>query len=290
MIYSAGREVDGSGLAFISYNPPLDHERRCHLCLSAARLTKEHVPPEAAFNGERRLWERFNPHSKGIDPDSGAQRGPSQTVMDTWQGGFYVRTLCRDCNSRSGQGSAAEYVRFVRDLAEAPRLFTPGDDRRIVRVRADTLLVARQIAVMILAIQDLAYAQLHGSLRAFARGEIESTVPPFRVLAFLVPDDPAAGTVARAHGRVDGSGGSFAAMAGEISLFPFGFVFADELGSGYRPDELADITAWFSSTRRIDRESVWMSLPRRLTVLDSVHGALGNHRRGPQIDSMPSKR
>src|ERR1043166_3025110 len=197
----ATRQVDGSGLAFLYYNPPLEPEQQCHLCLHRARLTREHVPPESAFNGTRRIWERFNPRTKGIDTETGKLRGPAQTVLDTWQGGFYVRTLCGECNSRTGHVSARAYVEFVRHLAEAPRLFEPRAGLRTVRVRPDPLLVARQIAVMILAVENIEFARKENELRLFARGELESVTPPFRVFAFLVPDHPMAGTIVRSHGR-----------------------------------------------------------------------------------------
>lgn len=285
----ATREVDGSGLAFLYYNAPLEPEHHCHLCLHKARLTKEHVPPEAAFNGMRRIWERFNPHTKGID-DDGKLKGPPQTVADLWQGGFYVRTLCSECNSRTGHASAKAYVEFVRSLAEAPRLFEPTLGQRTVRVRPDPLLIARQIAVMILAVENFPFARLHNEFRLFARGELAEVVPPFRVFAFIVPDHPKAGTIVRSHGRLDGFGQGFGAIGGEISLFPFGFVYANELGPGYQASELADITHWFSNAYPSERENAWVSMPQRLTVLDSMHGALGNPRRGPQIDTVPSKR
>ena len=283
------REPDGSELVFLYYNPPLEPEHCCHLCLRNRRLTKEHVPPEAAFNGARRLWERFNPHTKGVD-DAGKMKGPPQTVADLWQGGFYVRTLCAECNSRTGHASAKAYVEFVRSLAEAPRLFEPKLGRRTIRVRPDSLLIARQIAVMILAVENLPFARLHNEFRLFARGELLTAVPPFRVYGFLVPDHPEAGTIVRSHGRLDGSGGGLEAIGGEISLFPFGFVYANQLGHSYRAKELADITHWFTAAHEDERENAWVSMPQLLTVLDSMHAALGNPRRGPQIDTVPSKR
>jgi hypothetical protein len=283
----AARAVDGSGLGFLYYNPPLEPEERCHLCLNVAKLTREHVPPESAFNGSRRAWERFNPRTKGIDTETGRLKGPQQTVMDVWQGGFYVRTLCSDCNSRTGHVSASAYVRFVQTLAEAPRLFEPRHGQRAVRVRPDTLLIARQIAVMILAVEGVEFAKISNEFRLFARGEIPSTVPPFRVFGFLVPDHRMAGTIIRTHARI---GNSFNAIGGEISMFPFGFVYATELGRGYKEKELADITHWFSNSRLADRQNTWVNLPQRLTVLDSMHAALGNPRRGPQIDTVPGKR
>ncbi|MEO8034105.1 MAG: hypothetical protein ABI837_06695 [Acidobacteriota bacterium] len=164
-----------------------------------------------------------------------------------------MRTLCASCNNETGASSAKAYVEFVRSLAEAPRLFDPNGETRVIRVVVDTLQLARQIAVMILAIEDVRFAQHHDDLRRFARGDIGSVIPAFRVFAFLVPQDEAAGTIVRGHMRMDMFAPGCGAFAGEISLYPFGFVYAWELQSNYRPNELAEITRWFSQTSRTER-------------------------------------
>ncbi len=77
------------------------------------------------------------------------------------------------------------------------------------------------------------------------------------------------------------------ALAGEISLFPFGFAYAWELQPNYRRQELADITHWVSRTAPSERHHTWMTAPVTITVLDSLHCTLGNPRFGPQIDTLP---
>jgi hypothetical protein len=156
----------------------------------------------------------------------------------------------------------------------------------VVRVRQDTLLIARQIALMILAIERLEFGALHADLRAFARGELGCVVPPFRVLPFLIPQRPEAGTISRAQYRTHYSSGGFVAMAGEISMFPFGFVYAFELGKRYRPAEFGDISHWFSASSPTDRLNAWLETSVAVTVLDSVHCSFGNPRRYPQIDTV----
>ncbi len=107
------------------HQPALGHrETTCHLCLRETALTYEHIPPKKAFNDCRKLWERFNPRTKGIGRD-GQPKGPAQTRHEIWQGGFYVRTLCKACKNATGGTSARAYVQFVKALAEAPRLFEP---------------------------------------------------------------------------------------------------------------------------------------------------------------------
>jgi hypothetical protein len=275
---------------FLFHSPDIGHrETRCHLCLCEGKLSAEHVPPKSAYNNTRRVWERANPRSKGLD-ERGNKIGPEQTKSEIWQGGFYVRTLCGHCNNKTGRTSAASYVRFARDLADAPRLFDPHSGRRTVRVREDTTLLARQIAVMILAIEDLGFATKHGDLRQFALGGLASVMPPFKVLAFLVPNVSEAGAIVRSHARLDTYAPGCGLFAGEISLFPFGFVYAYKIQEAYRPGELADITHWFSQSGKIERNNAWLSAPVAVTVLDSMSCTLGSPRFGPQIDHLTRTR
>jgi hypothetical protein len=277
-----GMTTIGGGLItmYLSRDPD-QPETTCHVCHREAPLTREHIPPLQAFNDERRIWERFNPYPSR---EKAAEDPRKQVIRETWQHGFYVHALCAGCNSRLGGEVASEYVRFVRSLAEAPRLFDPISERRAVRVWADTLLLARQIAVMILSIEPVSFGRLHGAFRAFAEGEIRAVDPPFRVFGFLVPRRPEAGTISASQYRLDAFRGGYNALAGEISMFPFGLVYAFELEARYRPTDLADITHWFSTTAEPDRRGAWLHTYPKLTVLNSIHCSLGNPRFFPQID------
>lgn len=275
-------------LGLLDMPDPLEREAACHLCLRDVPLSAEHVPPQAAFNDQKREWERLDPWQSYRPPH---KRKPYLSVIrEEFQAGFYVQTLCGGCNNRTGAATANEYVSFVRRLAEAPRLFAPQHGKRLLRVRADTLVLARQIAVMILAIERREFGALHSDLRAFVRGELASVVPPFRVIGFLVPDRPESGTICRAQYRTDTTSAGLAAMAGEISLFPFGVVYAFELETRYRPAEFADITHWFSTTDQADRQNARIETSSAVTVLNSVYCSMGNVRRYPQIDTMISRR
>jgi hypothetical protein len=275
-----------AGIVFLFSNQAAGkRENRCHLCLRKRKLSKEHVPPQSAFNDARATWERFNPTSGSLD-ERGEWHGPPQTIPMFSRGGFYVNTLCSECNNSTGGTSAQAYVRFVRSLSSRKPLLNASGNRRIVTVNEDPSLIARQLAVMLLAVEDVRFAQKHESFRLFAFGKRERVTPPFKFYAFLVPKKPNAGTIVPFHARVPSFAPGWGATAGEISQFPFGFVYADKLEEKYRPETLGDITAWFSDPPT--EGGVILSTVSRLTVLDSMHCCLGNPRRAPQVERIPN--
>ena len=247
---------------------------RCHVCLGNGPLTREHVPPRSAFNNCTALWERFV---------------PSDSVKDSARfvrvrGGFYVRTLCAGCNNGLCSPYAAAYVDFARHLVENPPLFDSSGHARLVRVPGDTLLLAKEIATMILASEPVTYAAHNVGLRQFVLDRESTFRPNFSVYAFLVPDVREAGTVTRFHGRCDTFAPGYRFMGGELSWFPFGFVYASDIGRGYDLHGLTDVTHWFTTADKRDRESNAISLHCRITGVESIQCGVGRRRATPQID------
>jgi hypothetical protein len=78
--------------------------RPCGLCGVIFRLSKAHVPPQAAGNDStvRRAWQQI---SEGVF-------GPSRLS----DGGMWVRGLCAECNSMAGGHYDRAYVDFARAL------------------------------------------------------------------------------------------------------------------------------------------------------------------------------
>ncbi|MDB5348545.1 MAG: hypothetical protein JWP89_6922 [Schlesneria sp.] len=247
---------------------------RCHVCLGDGKLTREHVPPKSAYNDDTALWNRlFTP--KGA--------GPSAQTFRV-KGGFRVSTLCECCNNGLCSNYAKAYVAFIRRLVEQPRLFAPSGRRRLVSIPSDTLFIAKEIATMILAIEPLTYAKHNAQLRQFVCDPQSLLEPTFRVYAFLVPDLPHAGTISRFHGRADTFAPGYKFAGGEISLFPFGFVYASDIGPGYNLSTLTNVTHWFVRGDTRDRLRQVIELGTRITGVDSIQSGIGRGRTAPQID------
>jgi hypothetical protein len=144
---------------------------RCHVCLKKEPLTCEHVPPKAAFNDCTSLWQRLG----GLDTAKDSAR------RVTIKGGFWVKTLCSACNSGLCARYADAYVRFVRHLVESPRLFDSTGRARMAQVPCDTLMIAKEIATMILASEPLPYATHYHELRNFVLDREFTFRPNFSV-------------------------------------------------------------------------------------------------------------
>lgn len=246
-----------------------DHSK-CHVCLKPGPLSREHVPPKSAFNECNKLWDRL------VVSDQEAKARQA-----TIRGGFRVETLCGDCNNRICSIYASEYVKFVKSLVEKPQIFDSVEEPKWLKIEQDTLFLAKEIATMILAVESLPYAMLHGVLRNFVLDKDSVIDPGFKVLGFLVPNRVESGTIARFHSRMDKK---YYFTGGEISTYPFGFVYATEIGSGYEPEKLADLTDWFMVSDKSLRRDRVIKLFTRITAVDSIQVGFGQSRIRPQID------
>jgi hypothetical protein len=246
---------------------------KCHICLRSTGLSREHVPPKSAYNNYNGLWEHLATQGNKLSSRSMRIRG-----------GFHVKTLCADCNNRVCAPYASEYVEFVRHLVETPLLLDQSGEARVVSVRQNTLFIAKEIMTMILAIEDLPFVELHDELRHFVLHPDAVLTMPFDILAFLVPKSPETGTIAPFHGRVDSFASGFGFTGGEISWYPFGFVYAAAIGPRYRPEKMTNVNAWFS--QRPSRTPGSVRLFCRVTGVESMSCALGAKRKRPQIDRL----
>ena len=250
----------------------------CHICLKKCKLTKEHIPPKSAFNEYNRLWERLVHVG-----------GKVSKRVEHVKGGLWVKTICKKCNNETCSIYAKEYVRFVKQIVEKPELFDSYGEARIFCIDANPLYIAKQIVAMILAVEPVSYAKFVPELRHFVLDKNSTLVPPFKLFAFLVPDRPETGTILRYHARVDTYAPGFKFAGGEISWFPFGFVYASIIGKGYNLRELRDITGWCSERANCKKSHIMLALHPRITGVDSIQSLLSTHRTKPQIDHLSWK-
>src|SRR5271167_2395441 len=82
----------------------------CWLCNRFGKLSKEHIPPESAFNDCPLLLMKVDERS--------SQKGVLEWAPDRSQRGLYFRSLCAQCNNKYGRVYGGAYVDLVRRVAE----------------------------------------------------------------------------------------------------------------------------------------------------------------------------
>jgi hypothetical protein len=244
---------------------------KCHICLKEKILSREHIPPKSAFNSDKKVWDYLQKHPKG-------NVGTKQ-----YQSGFWVKTVCSECNNRVCSKYAKSYVSFVKDMVNKPLLFADSPGQISISVNSDTLYIAKEIATMILALEPLSFGDKHQELRKFVQEEDYTFKPKFKVFAFIVPNRAEAGTIVKSHGRLDYYKKGFGSVAGEISMHPFGFIYAFSLENGYEPEKLADITHWFHESDSNFRKYQYLKTEVRISGIESPIVASGKKRVRPQI-------
>lgn len=92
----------------------------CRLCGKKADLTKEHIPPRASGNKERHQKHTLSDWlDNGLD-DVADKRHPTE------QGGIYGYTLCKDCNSLTGNLYGNEYKEWSQRAKDVMNGFAAG--------------------------------------------------------------------------------------------------------------------------------------------------------------------
>lgn len=249
-----------------------ENTKTCHICLKSEDLTYEHVPPRKAYNQYNKLWDKLQ-----LKNDISSRTFQAR-------GGFKVHTLCKTCNNEVCSQYAKEYISMVKQFVEKPQIFDQKGDAKIFSIEINRLFVAKEIATMILAIEPLKFARHNTDLRKFVLDKNYKTKPSFKVLSFLVPNSIYAGTISKTHGRVDTFAPGFKLTGGEISWFPFGFVYASEIGEGYNLSEFSDISNWFFGEKAEFKDSILVKLYTRLTGIESLQTIVYSQRNKPQID------
>ncbi len=220
------------------------NEGRCRLCGKIGPLTKEHVPPHAAFNDHPILFYRFAQTNRGLVQAAIPHRD-----------GFSLPVLCDRCNGRTGTKYGTEYVRFVKNLAEIADRAEPGDTVP-VSMLTYPLRISKQALTIVAATCEPEVVEENPRLRSLILNRDETGMPDgLRLFAFI----PAIRGFSKSTGR-----GAFISKErptltrlAENSWWPIGWVLTFD---GAPLDDAFEITNW---TRRPfkARDYVSMHLP-----------------------------
>jgi hypothetical protein len=116
---------------------------RCRLCQKFGRLTKEHVPPESAFN--KGSYRQFY-----VDQMAKADllRWSSRDVNSN---GIFVFSLCENCNQKTGRAYASAYAAFVQSFTDVATYENVDKDVEVEIKNFSPVRVVKQVVSMILS-------------------------------------------------------------------------------------------------------------------------------------------
>ncbi len=205
-------------------------EGTCWLCGRWAKLTREHIPPRAAFNDRPLLLYEVERNSAHIGHLAWAERRES---------GLIVVSLCGDCNTWCGGQYGSHYVEFIRKIAEPVERARDGDRIFVASIQRP-LSVLKGIMQSFISANGPSFVHANPWVRKFIKSSRNREWPPdVRLYAFA--------TNSRG-GRKSGVAGFYeinlrrARVVAEFTFWPLGTVlsFGEELGD----PRLAPIHHW----------------------------------------------
>ena len=141
----------------------------CWLCNKYGTITKEHIPPESAFNDQPLLLLKVDQRSI----ESGALGWvPNQRFGH----GMFVRSVCAACNNRCGRKYGGAYVDLVRQVAE--RI---GDVREfhtvsILNVRRP-LAILKQVLFQFVSVNGPGFVRANEWVAPFIKNSTNQSIP-----------------------------------------------------------------------------------------------------------------
>lgn len=143
---------------------PRDH---CWLCNKYGTLTKEHIPPESAFNDFPMLMLKVDERSSEM------QWVPHQR----FDHGMYVRSVCARCNNRCGSKYGGSYVDLVRRIAERIGDIQEFHTVSILGVKRP-LPILKQILFQFVSANGPGFVRANDWVAPFIRNPMNQLIPP----------------------------------------------------------------------------------------------------------------
>ena len=193
----------------------------CHICGRVGKLSKDHVPPQKAFNDYKSYLY------SGIKAISADQVPWDFTGLkgDQHQNGIGFYSLCRDCNSNTGGWYGRAFVDFIYKgyCATHNTHETSGAWIKVPFHEVYPLRIAKQILTMFFSINSALLAQVHPELTALVLSKEKRGISTrdFGIYIYLLR-----GSITRYIGIASlySTCGNQVRLVSELSAPPFGFV------------------------------------------------------------------
>ena len=187
----------------------------CHICGVVGPLSKEHVPPQAAFN-DRRYIEAKADQVIGLGPDE-------EIKGKIRQGGVSMYTLCPSCNNDTGRWYGKAFVDWCyQGMNILSR--SNGNPSLIYLYHSFPLRIIKQIATMFFSVNGSRFTTVHPELAHFVLNKEKKYLPPrYRFFVYYNIEGRSRYSGVTATLNI-ATGSSF--TFSEISFSPFGYVLA----------------------------------------------------------------
>jgi len=188
-------------------------EGYCHICGKYGFLSKEHVPPQKAFNDRRTIKIQFE-KALTLGPDE-ISEGPKQ------RGGIYMYTLCSQCNNDTGTWYGYRFVDWCYQGMDI-LIKSRGKPTLVYLNKLYPLSILKQIITMFFSLNTAEFRKPNQELVKFVLNRDMRHLPPkYRFFVYY-----------NIEGRLRyvGFGGVYNirtrrfTMIGEISYPPYGYV------------------------------------------------------------------
>lgn len=140
----------------------------CHICGANEKLSKEHVPPEQAFNSTNIIVADFHTAGSLLHDDI---QGKIK------QGGVWHYTLCENCNNNTGSWYGKEFAQWCYEGAYVISNSLPSP-RIIYPFRFKPPRVLKQIVTMFFSINGVNFHKQHPYLVDFVLKKELTGLPP----------------------------------------------------------------------------------------------------------------
>lgn len=196
-------------------------EGNCWLCGEYRVLTLEHIPPRSAFNDHDILLQSIDKLTEKVG-------------YVIWQGemthGWTVRSLCAECNNKTGSKYGNHYAHFIKDVAEQ---VDKADEHATISVIVNRpLSILKQVMQTFVSANGQHFTKTHPWLRKFLRNSRNQDFPhDWFVYVFALKET---------SGRKTGVGGFYdlsqkrMCVVSEFTFWPIGTILAFQPMDHYR--------------------------------------------------------
>jgi|GEM_PF-2231348 len=194
----------------------------CVICGKNGKLTKEHIPPRCAFNKNTiRVSSMTDMMTANLLPWEG---GKVENAII--QGGFSLKSLCKECNEQTGALYGRAYKSFIKCISDAMESVTlqPNQECHIRNAKFKPLNVFKQIVSMFNSLNPGCFKSKKIDMKEFLLNkDVNKFCRNVHFYMFLTRDSvsaPIMGKCSSVNGKL------YTFISSEVSHYPIGIIMA----------------------------------------------------------------